>query len=203
MNTSKILTWQVFFSFDKKIIDSLIDFGCNMFIKIHMIMNGVGIKFMAGSLNRVFLIGNVGRDPEIRSTQDNREIASFSLATSETWKDKVTGEKKEKVEWHRVVVFSSNLVNLIKNYVHKGSKLYIEGSLQTRKWNDNTGVEKFSTEIVLQQYNGNIVLLDGKSSDDNNNNYSGNVDNSFGSSNERSKATYQTIKEIEEDDIPF
>lgn len=124
---------------------------------------------MAGSINKVILVGNVGKDPEIRSTQDGREIANIALATSESWKDKNTGERKDKTEWHRIVVFSEGLVNVIKNYIKKGSKLYIEGSLQTRKWVDNTGVEKYSTEIVIQGYNGSITMLDNKNSDNHNN----------------------------------
>jgi single-strand DNA-binding protein len=117
---------------------------------------------MAASLNKVTLMGNVGRDPEIRSTQDGREIATIALATSESWKDKATGERKEKTEWHRVVVFSEGLVNVIKNYIKKGSKLYIEGSLQTRKWTDNAGVERYSTEVVLQGYSSTLLMLDNK-----------------------------------------
>jgi len=117
---------------------------------------------MAGSLNKVTLIGNLGKDPEIRTTNDGKEIASFSLATSETWKDRATGEKKERTEWHRIAVFNEGLVGLIKNYVQKGSKLYIEGSLQTRKWTDNTGIEKYTTEVVLQNYNASLILLDNK-----------------------------------------
>ena len=120
---------------------------------------------MASSLNKVTLIGNVGKDPEIRTTSDGREIASFSLATSESWKDKSSGERKEKTEWHRIVIFSEPLVNLVKNYVKRGSKLYLEGSLQTRKWVDNTGQERFTTEIVLQGYSANITLLDSRSTD--------------------------------------
>ena len=102
------------------------------------------------SINKVILVGNVGQDPEIRSTQDGREIANFSIATSESWKDKNTGERKDKTEWHRVAVFSQGLVTIIKNYVKKGTKLYIEGAIQSRKWTDNQGVEKTTTEIVLQ-----------------------------------------------------
>src|SRR5690554_5862815 len=117
---------------------------------------------MAGSLNKVILIGNLGRDPEIRTTQDGREIANFSLATKESWKDKVSGERKEKTEWHRVVIFAPGLVSIVKNYVHKGSRLYIEGALQTRKWTDQSGAEKYTTEIVLQAYNSALLLLDGK-----------------------------------------
>ena len=107
---------------------------------------------MAGSLNKVILIGNVGKDPEIRTTQDGKEIATFVLATSDSWKDKATSEKKEKTEWHRIVIFSEGLVNVVKNYVKKGSKLFIEGSLQTRKWNDNAGIERYTTEIVMKGF---------------------------------------------------
>ncbi len=119
---------------------------------------------MSGSINKVILVGNVGKDPEVRSTQDGREIASFTLATSEAWKDKITGEKKDKTEWHRITVFSEGLVKVVKNYIKKGSKLYVEGSLQTRKWVDNAGIEKYSTDIVLQGFNGTITMLDSKNS---------------------------------------
>jgi single-strand DNA-binding protein len=111
---------------------------------------------MSGSLNKVILIGNLGNDPEIRNTNDGREIANFSLATGESWKDKVTGDKKEKTEWHRIVCFNEGLVKVIKEYVKKGTKLYIEGQLQTRKWLDSTNQEKYTTEVVLQGYNGNL-----------------------------------------------
>ena len=115
---------------------------------------------MTGSLNKVTLIGNLGRDPEIRSTADGREIASFSIATSESWKDKATGERKDKTEWHRIVVFKEGLIHTIKSYLKKGNKVYIEGQLQTRKWLDNTGQEKYSTEIILQGFNSGLILLD-------------------------------------------
>ena len=117
------------------------------------------------SINKVILIGNLGQDPEIRSTQDGGEIASFSMATSESWKDK-SGEKKEKTEWHRVVIYSAGLVGIVKNYVEKGSKLYIEGSLQTRKWTDKNGVEKYTTEIVLQNFNSTLQILNQVKSED-------------------------------------
>lgn len=120
---------------------------------------------MAGSVNKVILVGNVTRDPEIRSTQDGREIANFSLATNESWKDKNSGERKEKVEFHRITVFNENLVTVVKNYVKKGSKLYIEGALQTRKWTDKDGVEKYSTEVVLQGFNGTLTMLDSRKDD--------------------------------------
>lgn len=117
---------------------------------------------MAGSVNKVILIGNVGADPEIRRTQDGRPIANLRIATSESWRDKNTGERREKTEWHRVVVFNEGLCKVIEQYVKKGAKLYIEGALQTRKWTDQSGVEKYSTEIVLQGFNSTLTMLDGK-----------------------------------------
>jgi len=118
---------------------------------------------MAGSVNKVILVGNLGRDPEIRSTQDGTKVANLSLATSESWRDKNTGERKERTEWHRVVIFNERLVDVVEKYVKKGSKLYIEGALQTRKWTDNAGVEKYSTEVVLQRFRGELTMLDGRS----------------------------------------
>jgi single-strand DNA-binding protein len=120
---------------------------------------------MAGSVNKVILVGNVGKDPEIRRTQDGKPIANLSIATSESWRDKNTGERKEKTEWHRVVVFNEGLCKVVEQYVKKGSKLYVEGALQTRKWADQSGVEKYSTEVVLQGFGGTLTMLDGKSSD--------------------------------------
>lgn len=114
---------------------------------------------MSNSVNRVILIGNVARDPEIRTTNDGKEIANFTLVTSERWVDKNSGEKKEKAEFHKVTVFNQGLAAIVRQYVHKGSKLYVEGSLQTRKYTDKEGVEKYSTEIVLQNFGGQIVLL--------------------------------------------
>ncbi|HYM72368.1 MAG TPA: single-stranded DNA-binding protein [Stellaceae bacterium] len=116
---------------------------------------------MAGSVNKVILIGNLGRDPEIRSTNDGTRIANLALATSESWRDRNSGERKERTEWHRVVIFNERLVEIVEKYVRKGSKLYIEGALQTRKWTDNAGVEKYSTEIVLQRFRGELTMLDG------------------------------------------
>lgn len=117
---------------------------------------------MPGSLNRVQLIGNVGRDPEIRSTNSGIEIASFSIATSESWKDRNTGERKERTEWHNIVIFNEPLVNIVRQYIHKGSKVFIEGQMQTRKWTGNDGVERYSTEVTLPAYRGQIILLDGQ-----------------------------------------
>ena len=120
---------------------------------------------MAGSINKVILVGNLGNDPQVRATQDGREIANLSIATSDSWKDKNTGERREKTEWHRVAIFNEGLVRVAKNYLRKGSKVYIEGALQTRKWTDQSGVEKYSTEVVLQGYNGNLTMLDGRNND--------------------------------------
>jgi single-strand DNA-binding protein len=116
---------------------------------------------MAGSVNKVILVGNLGADPEVRATQDGREIANLRIATSESWKDR-NGERKEKTEWHRVVVFSEGLVKVSKNYLRKGSKVYIEGQLQTRKWQDKEGKDQYSTEVVLQGFNATLTMLDGK-----------------------------------------
>lgn len=115
---------------------------------------------MAGSVNKVILIGNLGADPDIKRTQDGRPIANLSLATSESWKDKNTGERREKTEWHRIVVFNEGLCRVIEQYLRKGSKVYIEGQLQTRKWQDNNGNDKYSTEVVLQNYNGVMTMLE-------------------------------------------
>src|SRR3982074_2298081 len=118
---------------------------------------------MAGSVNKVILVGNLGKDPEIRRTQDGRPIANLSVATSETWRDKATGERKEKTEWHRVVIFSEPLCKIVEQYLKKGAKVYIEGALQTRKWTDASGAEKYSTEVVLQGFNSTLTMLDGRS----------------------------------------
>ena len=146
---------------------------------------------MVNSINKVILVGNVGRDPEIRTTQDGKEIASITLATSESWKDKMSGERKERTEWHRISVFSDGLVNVIKNYVKKGSKLYIEGTLQTRKWVDNNGVERYTTEIVLQGFSSVLLMLDG------------NRGNGDGHSNGSSSSNGSFNAEEIDDEIPF
>ena len=115
---------------------------------------------MAGSVNKVILVGNLGKDPEIRRTQDGRPIANLSVATSESWRDKATGERKEKTEWHRVVIFSEGLAKIAEQYLKKGSKVYLEGALQTRKWTDKDGHDKYSTEVVLQGFNSTLTMLD-------------------------------------------
>lgn len=124
------------------------------------------------SVNKVILVGNIGKNPEIRSTNDGREIANFSLATSESWKDKSTGERKEKTEWHNIVVFSQGLVGVIKtgmkdHWIKKGTKLYIEGQIQTRKWTDKQGAEKYSTEIILNDFNSTMQVLSNQQGDNN------------------------------------
>ncbi len=117
---------------------------------------------MAGSVNKVILIGNLGRDPEVRHTQDGKPVVTLNLATSETWKDRNSGERKERTEWHRVVIFNENLCRVAEQYLRKGSTLYIEGALQTRKWTDNAGVEKYTTEVVLQRFRGELTMLGGR-----------------------------------------
>ncbi|MCL2714435.1 MAG: single-stranded DNA-binding protein [Alphaproteobacteria bacterium] len=115
---------------------------------------------MAGSVNKVILIGNLGKDPEVRRTQDGRPIVNFSLATTESWKDKATNERKERTEWHRVVVFNESIARVAEQYLKKGSKVYVEGQLQTRKWTDQSGAEKYTTEVVLQNFSGALTMLD-------------------------------------------
>lgn len=117
---------------------------------------------MSGSVNKVTLIGNVGKDPEVRRMTSGDPVVNLSIATSETWKDKTSGERKEKTEWHRVVIFNEHIAKVAESYVKKGSKVYLEGALQTRKWTDKDGAEKYSTEIVIQKFRGELVLLDGK-----------------------------------------
>jgi single-strand DNA-binding protein len=118
---------------------------------------------MAGSVNKVILVGNLGKDPEIRTLTSGDRVANLTIATSESWRDRTSGERKEKTEWHRVVIFNDNLVKVAESYLKKGSSVYIEGSLQTRKWADNSGVEKYSTEIVLQKFRGELTMLGGRS----------------------------------------
>ena len=118
---------------------------------------------MAGSLNKVMLIGNLGADPEVRRLQDGRAVCNLRIATSDTWRDKATGERRERTEWHKVVIFNENLVKVAESYLRKGSKVFLEGALQTRKYTDKDNIERYSTEIVLQQYNGQLTMLDGRS----------------------------------------
>jgi single-strand DNA-binding protein len=115
---------------------------------------------MAGSVNKVILVGNLGKDPDVRRMQDGRPVVNLSVATSESWRDKATGERKEKTEWHRVVIFNENLAKIAEQYLKKGSKVYLEGQLQTRKWQDQSGQDKYSTEVVLQGFNATLTMLD-------------------------------------------
>ena len=164
---------------------------------------------MAGSVNKVILVGNLGRDPEVRHSADGMKIVQLSLATSEGWKDKTSGERKDKTEWHRVVVFNEHLADVCEKYLRKGSKVYLEGQLQTRKWTDQQGQEKYTTEVVLQRYRGELTMLDGKSGDGD----SMGGGNTFGDSSSRSnfggsnrQASAQAAPDLSqelEDDIPF
>jgi single-strand DNA-binding protein len=121
---------------------------------------------MAGSVNKVILVGNLGRDPEVRHTQSGDPIVHLNLATSESWRDRQSGERREKTEWHRVVIFNENLGKIAQQYLKKGAKVYIEGQLQTRKWTDQSGQEKYTTEVVLQRFRGELTMLDGRSGGD-------------------------------------
>jgi single-strand DNA-binding protein len=120
---------------------------------------------MAGSVNKVILVGNLGADPTVRRTQDGKAIASFRIATSDSWKDKSSGEKREKTEWHSIVIYNDGLAQVAEKYLKKGSKVYVEGALQTKKWTDKDNVERYSTEVALQAFNGTLVLLDAQKSD--------------------------------------
>lgn len=149
---------------------------------------------MAGSVNRVILVGNLGADPEIRRTQDGKPIANLRIATSESWKDKSSGERKEKTEWHRVVIFSEGLCKVTEAYLKKGSKVYLEGQLQTRKWTDKDGVEKYSTEIVLQGFNSVLTMLDS---------VAGSSGASRADADQGSAPSRQSARSQMDDEIPF
>ena len=159
---------------------------------------------MAGSVNKVILVGNLGRDPEIRTTQSGDRLAQFSLATSESWRDRNSGERRERTEWHRVVIFNSNLADVAERYLRKGSKVYIEGSLQTRKWQDQSGQERYTTEVVLSRFRGELQMLDRagdaepRSRDQD---YGGYGDRDAGSG--RSAAPAPALGSDLDDDIPF
>ena len=117
---------------------------------------------MAGSINKVILVGNLGQDPRVSNTQSGAKVVSFSLATTDTWRDKVSGERKDRTEWHRIVIFSTGLADTAERYLRKGSKVYLEGSLQTREWDDQNGQKRYTTEVVLQNFNSTLVMLDGR-----------------------------------------
>lgn len=135
---------------------------------------------MAGSVNKVILVGNLGRDPEIRHTNDGMKIANLSIATSESWKDRNSGERRERTEWHRVVIFNENLANVAEQYLKKGSKVYIEGQLQTRKWQDQSGQDKYTTEVVLQRYRGELQMLDSRQGGGDGGGFGGGSQDSYG-----------------------
>jgi single-strand DNA-binding protein len=164
---------------------------------------------MAGSVNKVILVGNLGKDPEVRHTQDGKPIVNLSLATTESWRDKGSGERKEKTEWHRVVIFNEGIAKVAEQYLKKGSSVYIEGQLQTRKWTDKDGAEKYSTEIVLQNYGGTLTMLGGKPGGESaGSSYGGGDSSGFGASSpmDRPRAAggaKQTFARDLDDEVPF
>jgi single-strand DNA-binding protein len=160
---------------------------------------------MAGSVNKVILVGNLGADPEIRTLNSGDRVANLRLATSESWRDRGSGERREKTEWHRVVIFNDNLVKVAENYLRKGSKVYVEGALQTRKWSDQSGQEKFSTEVVLQKFRGELTMLDGKGGEgerDEGGGYGGGFSSSSGPRTQGSGPREDFSADLD-DEIPF
>jgi single-strand DNA-binding protein len=160
---------------------------------------------MAGSVNKVILVGNLGRDPEVRHTQDGKPIVNLSIATSETWRDRNTGERKERTEWHRVVIFNEGLAKVAEQYLKKGSTVYVEGQLQTRKYTDKDGVEKYSTEVVLQGFNSTLTMLGGRPGSEGGTSYGG---DDFGQSGPMDRprtggAKSQTFARDLDDEVPF
>ena len=149
---------------------------------------------MAGSVNKVILVGNLGADPDVKSTKDGRPVVNLSVATSESWRDKNSGERREKTEWHRVVLFSEGLCRIAEQYLKKGSKVYVEGQLQTRKWQDDAGNDRYSTEVVLQNYGGTLTMLDSRNSGEG---YVG------GGSDSLATAAASSGGSIDNDEIPF
>ena len=166
---------------------------------------------MAGSVNKVILVGNLGKDPEIRTLNSGDRVANLTIATSETWRDRNSGERKEKTEWHRVVIFNDNIVKVAEQYLRKGSSVYVEGSLQTRKWTDQQGVEKYSTEIVLQKFRGELTMLGGRgegggasSGGDYDNGYSSGGGGGFGGgSRNQPSGPREDFSADLDDEIPF
>ena len=159
---------------------------------------------MAGSVNKVILIGNLGADPEIRALGSGDRVANLRVATSETWRDMSSGERKEKTEWHRVVVFNENIVKVCENYLKKGAKIYVEGTLQNRKWTDQAGVEKFSTEVVLQKFRGELTMLDGRGGDaEQGGGYGGGSGGFASGPRQQSAAPREDFSHDLDDEIPF
>ena len=157
---------------------------------------------MAGSVNKVILVGNLGSDPEIRRMNSGDQVATLSVATSETWKDKNTGERKDRTEWHKVVIFNENLVKVAEQYLKKGAKVFIEGQLQTRKWQDQSGIDRFTTEIVLQKYRGELQMLDSRPDGGDSNAATNNQNSAIGSqyAAQKGRTSYQSPLD---DDVPF
>lgn len=165
---------------------------------------------MAGSVNKVILVGNLGREPEVRALQSGDRVCNLSVATSESWKDKASGERKERTEWHRVVIFNQNLVGIAERFLKKGSKIYLEGQLETRKYTDKDGAEKYTTEVVLRAFRGELTLLDGRGGDESSGSDSYGGDSSYGTSGTTgggrpalSAATAKAAAAALDDDIPF
>ena len=160
---------------------------------------------MAGSINKVILIGNLGADPEIRHTQDGRPIANLRVATSESWRDKGTGERRERTEWHRVVIFNEGLCRIAEQYLRKGSKVYLEGQLQTRKWEDQSGQERYTTEVVLQGFNSQLTMLDSRNSGagEGGQDFASSGAGDFGQSGPMDTAKTGTFDKELDDEIPF
>lgn len=160
---------------------------------------------MAGSVNKVILIGNLGADPEIRSTQDGRPICNLRVATSESWRDKATGERRERTEWHRVVIFNEGLCRVAEQYLRKGSKVYLEGQLQTRKWEDNQGQERYTTEVVLQGFGSQMTMLDTRSSGmgERQDGYGDRSSGDFGRSSPMGGGSPAKYEKELDDEIPF
>ena len=157
---------------------------------------------MSGSVNKVILLGNLGKDPEIRSMNSGNKVASFSLATSKRWKDKATQEQKDKTSWHNIVVFGDGLVGIVEKYVRKGSKIYVEGELQTRKWQDQEGKDRYTTEVVVQGYNCNLTLLDSRNNSNNTIENQTDVSQNV-SDSDNSLSSTKTDSSEDDDDIPF
>ena len=160
---------------------------------------------MAGSINKVILIGNLGADPEIRHTQDGRPIANLRVATTESWRDKSSGEKRERTEWHRVVIFNEGLCRIAEQYLRKGSKVYLEGQLQTRKWEDQSGQDRYTTEVVLQGFNATLTMLDSRADrmGDGGSDYAGSSNGDFGKAGPMESSPAESFDKELDDEIPF
>ena len=160
---------------------------------------------MAGSVNKVILIGNLGKEPEMRFMPDGTKVANFSIATSESWKDKTSGERRERTEWHRISVMNDRVADIVEKYVRKGSKVYVEGQLQTRKWTDQSGQERFTTEVVIGRFRGELTLLDSKSGGGSDAEYMGGFDDSNQGGSYAPKAAGKPTQKFDEldDDVPF